>query len=356
MRRTSIRPLTSAVAFVALASVIGACNDSSPTNSAPPVGSFARSDLVADATDGSATVDASLVNPWGIAFNTTGSVMWVSDNGAGVSTVYDTLGAKKPVTVTIPSHSGANGAPTGIVFNTTTTFVIPGGASAHWIFAGEDGTIAAWSTGTAATIVVDRSATGAVYKGLALAANGNANFLFATNFRKNTVDVFDSTFTFVKSFTDPNVAAGYAPFGIQAAGGQLYVTFAKRLAPDSTDDDAGAGHGYVDVFNTDGTMAKRLVSNGALNSPWGVTVAPLGFGAFSGDVLVGNFGDGHISAYDPASGTFEGFVGDSTHTALAIDGLWALQFVPSAGSLKLFFSAGPGEESHGIIGMLTPKP
>jgi uncharacterized protein (TIGR03118 family) len=333
-------PFTRALAVVAFASAVSACHDSTPTNAVPPGATFVRADIVADTPDGAATVDANLLNAWGLAFSTSG-VMWVSDNGAGVSTVYDTLGGKKPVTVTIPSHSGNTGAPTGIVFNATTTFVIPGGGTAHFIFAGEDGTIAAWSSGTAATIVADRSASGAVYKGLAMSASGGANFLFATNFHNNTVDVFDSTFTFVKSFTDPSVASGYAPFGIQGVGSQLYVTFAKQHGPDNKDNEAGAGNGYVDVFNADGTMAKRLVSNGALNAPWGIAVAPLGFGSFGGDVLIGNFGDGRIGAYDPTTGAFQGLVGDSTHTALVIDGLWALEFGPGTASGKLFFTAKP---------------
>src|SRR6185312_8274468 len=148
----------------------------------------------------------------------------------------------------------------------------------------------------------------AVYTGLALAANGSANFLFAANFRKNAVDVFDGTYAYVKSFTDSTVTAGYAPFGIANIGGKLYVTYALRSATDSSNDQPGAGHGFVDIFNADGTLAKRLVSNGNLNAPWGVALAPSSFGAFGGDVLVGNFGDGHIGAYQATDGTFMGFV------------------------------------------------
>jgi uncharacterized protein (TIGR03118 family) len=358
MCHPSMRPFRSLVGAVVCALVLAACSDSSSPTKSQVVSPFVERKIVGDNAAAVATVtDANLLNPWGVAFNTT-STMWVSDNGSGFSTVYDTAGTKAALVVTIPSRSGpTGGTPTGVVFNTATTgFVIPTSTSAHWIFADQDGTIAAWSTGTSAKIVADRSATGAVYKGLALAANGNARFLFVANFGKNAVDVFDSTYTYVKSFTDSSVAAGYAPFGIAAVGAQLYVTYALRVTGDSTHDQPGAGHGYVDIFNTDGTLAKHLISNGALNSPWGVAVAPASFGAFGSDVLVGNFGDGHINAYMTSDGTFVGAVGDSTKTAIAIDGLWALAFGPGAASGNLYFSAGPGGGTHGLIGILTPKP
>ncbi|MFI5233017.1 MAG: TIGR03118 family protein [Gemmatimonadales bacterium] len=345
------------MAAAVCASALAACHDTSGPSSSTAVSPFIERKLIADnAAAGAAVTDASLVNPWGIAFNATG-IMWIADNGSATSTVYDTAGAKQTLVVTIPSKLGATGGtPTGIVVNTTAGFIIPTSTAAHWIFSNEDGTIAAWSTGTAAHIVADRSTNGAVYKGLALAANGSATFLYAANFGRNSVDVFDATYTYVKSFTDSTVAAGYAPFGIAAIGGQLYVTYALRTPGDSTNDQAGAGHGYVDVFNTDGTLSKRLVSNGALNSPWGVAVAPASFGAFGGDVLVGNFGDGHINAYLPTDGTFVGAVGDSTKTAISIDGLWGLTFGPGTASGELYFTSGPGGEAHGLVGILTPKP
>jgi uncharacterized protein (TIGR03118 family) len=358
MNRSSRWSLTSAVVAVGLASALVACHDSSGPRVVQTVSPFVETNFVADAAAGGAAItDANLTNPWGIVFNTTTS-LWVANNYSGTSTVYnDSTGTKSALTVTIPSHAGATGGkPTGIVFNATTGFVIPGGVAAKFIFADSDGTIAAWSSGATAVIVADRSSIGAVYKGLAIWTNGTAKFLYATDFRHNAVNVFDSSYTYVKSFTDSTMAAGYAPFGIQNIGGNLYVTFAKRLAPDSVLDQAGAGNGFVDVFNFDGSLAKHFASNGSLNSPWGMALAPTGFGAFGGDILVGNFGDGRIGAYSAANGSFAGFVGDTTSTPLAIDGLWGLTFGNGQFAGKLFFSAGPSGGLHGLLGTLTPKP
>jgi len=345
----------SAIAVAGLTSMLAACSNTTTTNVAAR--EYLETRLVADTAGlGAASVDSSLKNPWGMAFGPTG-VLWVSDNHSGASTLYDTTGAKRALVVAVPSSGSATGgAPSGIVYNPTTDFVIPGSSKALFIFAGEDGVISAWNASTGnATLVADRSGNGAVYKGLALAANGGANFLFATDFKQNGVDVFDATFQFVKSFTDSTVPAGYAPFGIQAIGGQLYVTFAKQLAPANQDDQAGPGNGYVDVFNTNGTVVKRFATRGALNSPWGVALAPAGFGGFSGDLLLGNFGDGRIGAYDPATGSFIDFLRDGTANPIVIDGLWGLTFGPSPDSTTLFFTAGPDGEAHGLLGTLTAK-
>jgi len=345
----------SAIAVAGLTSMLAACSNTTTTNVAAR--EYLETRLVADTAGlGAASVDSSLKNPWGMAFGPTG-VLWVSDNHSGASTLYDTTGAKRALVVAVPSSGSATGgAPSGIVYNPTADFVIPGSSKALFIFAGEDGVISAWNASTGnATLVADRSANGAVYKGLALAANGGANFLFATDFKQNGVDVFDATFHFVKSFTDSTVPAGYAPFGIQAIGGQLYVTFAKQLAPANQDDQAGPGNGYVDVFNTNGTVVKRFATRGALNSPWGVALAPAGFGGFSGDLLLGNFGDGRIGAYDPATGSFIDFLRDGTANPIVIDGLWGLTFGPSPDSTTLFFTAGPDGEAHGLLGTLTAK-
>ena len=345
----------SAIAVAGLTSMLAACSNTTTTNVAAR--EYLETRLVADTAGlGAASVDSSLKNPWGMAFGPTG-VLWVSDNHSGASTLYDTTGAKRALVVAVPSSGSATGgAPSGIVYNPTTDFVIPGSSKALFIFAGEDGVISAWNASTGnATLVADRSGNGAVYKGLAMAANGGANFLFATDFKQNGVDVFDATFHFVKSFTDSTVPAGYAPFGIQAIGGQLYVTFAKQLAPANQDDQAGPGNGYVDVFNTNGTVVKRFATRGALNSPWGVALAPAGFGGFSGDLLLGNFGDGRIGAYDPATGSFIDFLRDGTANPIVIDGLWGLTFGPSPDSTTLFFTAGPDGEAHGLLGTLTAK-
>ena len=354
MERRMSSPRGWGIAVAGLTSMLAACSDNTMTSVAAR--EYLETRLVADTAGlGAASVDTSLKNPWGMAFGPTG-VLWLSDNHAGASTLYDTTGAKRALVVGIPSSGGATGgAPSGIVYNPTTDFVIPGGTKALFIFAGEDGVISAWNAGSNATRVADRSANGAVYKGLALAANGGANFLFATDFKQNGVDVFDATFHFVKSFTDSTVPAGYGPFGIQAIGGQLYVTFAKQLAPDNQDDEAGPGNGYVDVFNPDGTVAKRFATRGNLNSPWAVALAPAGFGGFSRDLLLGNFGDGRIGAYDPTTGGFIDVLRDGTGNPIVIDGLWGLTFGPGADSTTLFFAAGPDGEAHGLLGKLTPK-
>jgi uncharacterized protein (TIGR03118 family) len=338
-----------------MAAMLVACSNNTITGGAA-AGGYVETKLVADTAGfGAAALDTNLKNPWGLAFGPT-AVLWVSNNHSGTSTLYDTTGATRPLVVAVPtSGSASGGAPTGIVYNPTSDFVVPGGTKALFILAGEDGVISAWNGGSNATLVADRSANGAEYKGLALAANGGANFLFATNFRHNAIDVFNGTFQLVKSFTDSTLPAGYAPFGIQAIGGLLYVTFAKRLAPDSLDDEAGPGNGYVDVFNPDGSGGKRLVSGGALDSPWGVARVPAGGGMFANDLLIGNFGDGRIGAYDPATGSLIDVVGDAPGAPVVIEGLWGLTFPPGADSTTLFFSAGPGGEAHGLIGTLRAK-
>ena len=347
------------VAVMGFAVALAGCSGDSATTPVLP-SAYDVAKLVADdASLGATNVDANLKNAWGLAFNASGSVLWVSNNGTGTSTLYNsTTGVKNALVVAIPKAGApAGGSPTGQVFNPVATdFLLPSGAKASFIFSNEDGTIAGWSSGAAAVIAADRSSNGAVYKGLALATNAGANYLYATNFAKNSVDVFDKTFKYVSSFTDATVPAGYAPFGIHTIGGQLWVTFAKQQGGGSVDDLPGAGFGYVDVFNPDGTRVKRFVSNGRLNAPWGVALAPGGFGSAAGNVLIGNFGDGKIGAYDVTTGAFKGYLHDSSNAPLVIDGLWDLQFGIGTGQTStLYFSAGPNGETHGLIGTLTAK-
>jgi uncharacterized protein (TIGR03118 family) len=358
MHRSVARFSASLGALAAVAALAG-CGDKVNPNVVPIIttSAFVQTNLVADiASLGALTVDPSLVNPWGIAFGSTG-ILWVANNGTGTATTYAQDGSKQSLTVTIPSATaGQAGTPTGQIFNGTTDFVIPGAGPALFIFAGEDGTIAAWNTagGGAATLVADRSTNGAVYKGIAMASNAGANFLYLTNFKGGSVDVFDANYAFVKSFTDGTIPAGFAPFGIQNINGNLYVTYAKQLGPDNVDDDKGAGNGFVDVFAPDGTMIRRFVSQGSLNSPWGVALAPTGFGGLGGDILIGNFGDGAIGAYDPNTGALVQMLHKADGTQIAIDGLWGLVFAPN-NSTTLFFSSGPQDEAHGLVGTLTPR-
>jgi uncharacterized protein (TIGR03118 family) len=359
MKRYSSSLVGSAIAAVGLAAFVSACDDKPTGNLVIPItnSGFTITALVADiASFNAKTIDPNLVNPWGIVFSGTGN-LWVSNNGTGTSTVYDANGNKQALTVGIPSAtSPTGGSPTGVIANTTTDFPIGTSGPSLFIFATEDGLIAAWNAAAAnAQIVVNRSAKGAVYKGVAMASSAGANFIFATDFHNGVVDIWDNAFKFVKSFTDPNIPAGFAPFGITNIGGKLYVSFAKQLAPDNHDDEAGVGNGFIDVFNPDGTVASRFVSNGSLNSPWGMVIAPAGFGSFAGALIVGNFGDGRIGAYDSNSGAFLGFVSDLNAAPLVIDGLWGLAFGPTAGSTSLYFASGPNSEAHGLVGTITPR-
>jgi uncharacterized protein (TIGR03118 family) len=317
-------------------------------------GSFSQTNLVSDQEGVAPNTDPNLVNPWGMASSTT-SPLWVSDNGTGVSTLYNGAGVPQSLVVTIPPVGGAEtSAPTGVVFNGTNDFATSTGPS-HFIFATEDGSIAAWSSGTEAETKVDNSASGAVYKGITTGAVGNNNFLYATNFHSGKVDVFDKNFNPVTAtgiFQNPQIPAGFAPFGIQNLRGFIVVTYAKQDA-DKHDDVAGPGNGFVAAFTTSGRLVKTIAAHGPLNSPWGLAVAPSNFGQFSNALLVGNFGDGAINAFDPTTGKFLGPVTDTTGIPIDVDGLWTIRFGNggSGGETnQLFFTAGPDDEQHGLLG------
>ena len=340
---------------------------------------FKQVNLVSD-TPGMATrTDPDLVNPWGLARSST-SPWWISDNGTGRSSIYDGNGQAVRPAVTIPSPSGGTGVPTGAVFNKVSTiephsFVIKEGAKmgpSSFMFATEDGAIAGWNgsvDANKAIVAVDRSTatdghgdTGAVYKGLTFGFSDFRPYIYAADFRFGTVEMFDQNFQLVRSFTDPQltgtcVAAGqcYAPFGIQNIHGKLYVTFVLQDAA-KHDDQAGAGRGFVDVFNTNGTLERRLIAHGNLNSPWGLAMAPQDFGRFGHDLLVGNFGDGTINAYNPFSGAFDGTIKNQSGMPITIDGLWGMAFGNGgqAGQRnELFFTAGIDGEAHGLFGKIV---
>jgi uncharacterized protein (TIGR03118 family) len=319
-----------------------------------------ETDLTADGS-GAANQDANLVNAWGLAFNPMGFI-WISDNHSGKATVYDATGKSVGLVVTVPVPTAGTppSAPTGQIFNGVTADF----KGDLFIFSTEDGTISGWQTsaGTNGTLRVDHSAAGTVYKGLAILAYNGTSRIYATDFHGGKVEVFDNNYADVTlgagAFTDPGVPAGFAPFGIQAVGAQLVVTYAKQDAA-MHDDVGGAGNGYVSLFGFDGTLVKHLVSQGALNSPWGVAMAPTSFGAASGMLLVGNFGDGKINAFDPTSGQLVATFTDATGAAIKIDGLWALEFGTGAtgeAANQLFFTAGPGGEAHGLFGRLDLVP
>jgi uncharacterized protein (TIGR03118 family) len=328
-------------------------------------GAYHQTNLVSDMPGMAATTDPNLVNPWGISAGPA-TPMWVSDNNAGVTTLYN--GAAKPpipLVVRIPPPPGsaadAKGTPTGTVFNGSSDF-----NGDLFLFATEDGTIVGWkrTDGTMARNEADRSKVGegAVYKGLAIGNNGSANYLYAANFRFGTVEVFDKDFKLVTlsgSFTDSRIPAGFAPFNVQAVGGRLYVTYAMQK-PDKHDDQAGAGFGFVDVFDMNGHLLRRLIRHGKLNSPWGLALAPENFGPFSGALLVGNFGDGRINAYSARSGRFIGTLRNEAGAPIQIEGLWGIRFGNGSmggGALAptntLYFAAGIGDEQHGLFGTIT---
>lgn len=328
------------------------------TPPAPAATQFFTTNLVSDGA-GAAHVDPNLVNAWGIAFNPTGFV-WVSATGTNKSTLYSGLGVPQTLVVDTPPE------PTGIVFNGTQDFKVTEngrtGAS-PFIFATESGRIAGWAPSVNRTVAIqayDGSSRNAVYKGLAIGAAGGANLIYATDFRNDAIDVFDGSFNKVTpagTFRDPTVPAGYAPFGIQAIGDRLYVTYAKREAT-GDDDEAGPGFGYVSVYDMAGNLVRSLVAGGALNAPWGLALAPADFGTFSGKLLVANFGDGRINAYDPATGAHAGALTRTDGTPIAIDGLWGIAFgngVNDQPKNTLFFTAGPDDEAHGQYGRVDMR-
>jgi uncharacterized protein (TIGR03118 family) len=326
---------------------------------------FLQTNLVSDGAVSAVIIDPNLVNPWGIAESPT-SPFWISDNGTGVATIYQVPGpgstpvAKAGLTVTIPSGAGTGAsAPTGQVFNGVSGgFKLSDGTAATFLFDSEDGAITGWNSGlgTTAAIAVNNSASGAVYKGLAIDNAGGT--LFAANFNSGQVEMYNSSFGLLKTFTDSTLPAGYAPFDVKVINNQLYVTFALQDAA-KHDDVAGPGNGYVDVFDLNGNFVKRLVSNGNLNSPWGLQIAPSSFGQFAGDLLVGNFGNGMIDAYNATTGAFEGVLDGANGQPIAITDLWGLSVGNGAagGSANtLYFTAGLVNEGDGLFGSLSAVP
>ena len=341
-----------------------------------PASAFSFTTLVSDSAGvGALVVDPNLKNPWGVVFGPTTPV-WVSNNHSETSTLYDGNGKAQPLVVnTVPTTGAVTFDPTGIVFSSSATdfMVTAAGKSgpARFIFSGEGGMIAGWSPAVDPQNTVTMypaaggDSGGAIYKGLAIAKNGAASFLYATDFHNNKVDVFDTTYAkqtlAAGAFVDSKLPAGYAPYGIQAiangTGGavQLYVTYAKQDAA-AQDQVIGAGLGVVDVFDPSGTLIKQLIpAGGALNGPWGIALAPADFGTLSNMLLIGNFGDGKINGYDPATGTFVGAVTNSSGAAFAMPGLWGIAFGNDAANQPhntLFFAAGINDEANGSYGRI----
>jgi len=326
--------------------------------------SFSQLNLVTDdQTANSAQItDPALVNAWGLSYSPTGP-FWVSDNGTHVSTIYNVnpatnITTKAGLTVTIPGAGNV----TGQVFNSNSANAFN---QDLFLFVSEDGTISGWRSnlGTSAETLATGSSAN-IYKGVAEAAVSGNNYLYAANFKSGAIDVFKGTSTglgtsdLAGSFSDPNLPSGYAPFNIQNLNDKLYVTYAEQ-DPNSPDEVAGAGKGLVSIFDTQGNFIERLASQGTLNAPWGLVIAPSSFGEFAGDLLVGNFGDGTINAFNLTNNHFDGQLKGSNGQPLSIDGLWALTLGNggNAGSSQsIYFSAGPNEEAHGLFGTIAVVP
>jgi uncharacterized protein (TIGR03118 family) len=350
----SVRLLT-ASAGVALLAVLGAA----PAQGAPPALRFTVNIQVSDqASDHPAVLDPLLVNAWGLALGPT-SPLWVADNGSGTATVYrgTTTIINTGLVVTMP---GTDAAPTGEAFNGTGDFVVTGplgSGPARFLFVGENGDIDGWSPAADATHAVRAAHVGdAVFKGLALLSTAQGSVLLATDFANGRIDAFDATFHPLDlggRFHDPGLPKGYSPFNVFLAGGTVYVSYAKQV-PGSEDEAHGPGLGVVDAYTDFGAHVHRIATHGTLNAPWGMAIAPAGFGSLTGDLLVGNFGDGRINAFH--DGHFAGQLRDTNNRKIFIDGLWALLpgTAASGGVGTLWYSAGPDDENHGRVGQIIP--
>jgi uncharacterized protein (TIGR03118 family) len=342
--------------------------DADENNGAARRGSYEVTNLVSDVPDLAKLTDDNLKNPWGMA-SAPGGPLWVADNGSHALTVY-TLNPRNDmpqigdlVVKLGPQASPDTWAPTGLVWNPNRNqFLIPQTKfGATFIAVSEDGKIVAWNgsanpiSGGLSTATVVRTEAGGVYKGAAFGTNPEGNFLFVTNFRTAKVEVYDTNFNEVTryAFTHRDIPSGFAPFGIENIGGELFVTFAQQ-DEEKEDDVAGPGLGFVDVFTTSGKRVRRLASRGTLNAPWGLARAPLGFGKFGGAILVGNFGDGRINAFSNR-GEFLGQLSGRNGQPIAIEGLWSLKFgmFQGANPEDLYFTAGINDETNGLIGEIS---
>jgi PEP-CTERM putative exosortase interaction domain/TIGR03118 family protein len=328
--------------------------------STPARAQYVQHNLASDLPGLAANTDPQLKNSWGMSFTPT-SPFWISDAGTGVVTLYNGAGAKLALVVTIPGPTATiPSEPTGQVFNNAGTFALSNGGNATFLFASTTGTISGWNPAAGTNAITQVNGfPGSSYTGLAIAGTGAGARLYAANFGTGVVDVFNGSFAPVPGgFIDPTLPAGYAPFNVQNVGGNIVVTYALK-DPTTGDDLAGAGHGFVDVYDPSGALLRRVATDAVLNSPWGVTLAPAGFGPFGGALLVGNFGDGTIHAYDFFTGALLGGLTDANGAPIVNDGLWALAFRtggPSVDPNALYLTAGIQDEAHGLFASLTAAP
>ena len=384
-QRKTIRP-NWLCAVVLLAAAAGSMAAQTPS---PLPNNYLVHNLVSDLANTADRQDANLRNPWGNGFGA--SPFWVGNNGTGTATLYSGTGAAIPLVVTIPQagNAGTAGPVTGVIFNTfgsnANAFDVQAGKPANFIFCSEDGVISGWNggvSGTKASILFDNSKSGAAYTGCALGGTASAPYLFAANFNAGTVDVYDGNlnlnpapynqgttlpqpYSSSSSFSNPAIPAGFAPFNVQNINGTLFVTYAKQDAQKHTTV-GGPGNGYVATFNLNGSLIANLVSEGALNSPWGTAIAPANFGPFGGALLVGNFTDGKINAFNATTGAALGTLNDTTGNPVAIPGLWSLNFGSGAqgedtGTLYITAGIGGGPnndplQSHGLLASIQAEP
>jgi uncharacterized protein (TIGR03118 family) len=322
--------------------------------SATSLAQYKRVKLVTNLATGAKHSDPQLVNAWGVAY-APGSPFWVSDEGTGLSTLYDALGNKQSLIVTIPTFSGSGvGSPTGMVYNGSTEFKIMTWTSA-FMFATLDGTISGWSHFSPNAALIGAKHSGAMYNGLAITSYPSGNHIYATDIAHGKVDMYDGTFTLIKSFTDTNLPPNFVPSGIQDINGQLYIAF--------VDVNGGTG-GFIDIFKEDGTFVKTLISGAPLNQPWGIAMAPSNFGVLSNTLLVGNNIDkaGTINGFDPNTGAFVGTIRNKLGNPIKIDQLWAIKFGGGGGSgsngntNQLFWTAGPKANLNGLFGVIQAIP
>jgi uncharacterized protein (TIGR03118 family) len=348
---------TLSVAVASAAAVL--CLVAMPADAAPKDSRFVQVNVVSDQPGVAPIFDPLLVNPWGLAMSPT-SPLWVANNVSGTATLYRGGGGGTSFTKVALEVTVANGAPTGQVFNSTTGFQVStpsGPRPAAFIFDSQTGDVTGWNPGNGPTAVVAAHSDEAVYTGLALLQTPGGSFLLAADFHHARIDVFDSNWHLVdvgSAFTDPDLPDGYAPFNVQVLGGAVYVTYALQ-SEDGEEEVAGHNLGFVDKYTEFGQTVKRIASRGNLNAPWGLAIAPASFGKYAGTLLVGNFGDGKIGAYTD-SGDYLGMLRDANNEVIAIDGLWALQpgTTASGGTDAIWFSAGPDDETHGLLGVLRP--
>jgi uncharacterized protein (TIGR03118 family) len=370
MGSLSLRPLVTA------AEAPAAAPDWATTPKPLATNQYLITELTTNVSSGAPNTDANLINPWGVA-RSSGGPWWVSDNGSGKSTLYSGAGAAVPVVVSIPaagSASSAPGSPTGVIFNGTTDFAVAAGKPALFLFATEDGTISGWNPSalpTSAIIAVNESAQGASFKGLTAATatlpnHAGATLIYAADFTRAKIEVFDGTFKHVSEIEDrinhvgdgddddDDIPNDYGPFNVQNLGGNLYVTYAKHGV--GIDEQNGPGFGLVRVYSPEGRLLLRLQRGAWFNAPWGVAIAPSDFGPYSHSILVGNFGSGWIAAFDPLTGKFQDFLRDSHGKLITIAGLWGIapgNDANAGDATSLFFVAGGKAESAGVLGTLT---